>query len=498
MKNIRILSRNSSLAKIQAHLVADEIKKKFPDMIVTHSYRDTKGDIDLTTPLSKMPEQGVFTSDLRDALLNDEADMVVHSWKDLPIEMPKGTDIVSTLPRSDSRDILFFKNDSIKKKSLKIYSSSPRRERNLSISLPDLLPWKTSKIEFHSIRGNIQTRFSKFLNDTLDGVVIAKAAIDRLARDQDFVELYKKNSHSFSWMILPNSINPCAPGQGALAIEVAENNDFANSIAASINDEITFDVVSRERKILSQHGGGCHQKIGVSIRKINLGEITNIIGLTEEGIELKEITFNRMPKLNVEQKVNKNAIFPEEKAESVFFKRKFIKTAIKKIEAMENKGIFISRQDALLDGIRINASNILWTGGVETWKKLATKGYWINGTSDSLGKNNEPPCTLFDDLDWLNFTHDRNQEKSSMEKFISYELTPKEEDIKIKDKQYFYWMSGSAFQYALELYPNIIEANHACGLGASYDIIDRQISGKVVPFLNYEDWKHQITADTDE
>lgn len=498
MKTIRILSRNSSLAKIQAHLVADEIKKKHPDINVTHSYRDTKGDIDLTTPLSKMPEQGVFTSDLRDALLNDEADMVVHSWKDLPVEMPKGTDIVSTLPRSDSRDILFFKKGSIRRKSLKIYSSSPRRERNLSISLPDLLPWKTSKIEFHPIRGNIQTRFSKFLNDSLDGVVIAKAAIDRLARDEYFVELYRKNSDSFSWMIIPNSINPCAPGQGALAIEVAENNDFANSVAASINDASTFDAVSRERKILSQHGGGCHQKIGVSIRKINLGEITNVIGLTEEGVELKESTFNRILKLNVEQKVNKNAIFPEEKGESVFFKRKFIQSTIKKIEAMENKGIFISRQDALLDGIRINASNILWTGGVETWKKLAVKGYWINGTSDSLGKNNEPPCTLFDDLDWLNFTHDRNQEKSSMEKFISYELIPKEDEIKIKNKQYFYWMSGSAFEYALELYPNIIEANHACGLGASYDIIDRQISGKVVPFLNYEDWKHHITADTDE
>ena len=69
--------------------------------------RDTKGDIDLSTPLSKMPEQGVFTSDLRDALLNDKADLVVHSWKDLPIDMPKGTDIVSTLARSDSR-IFFF------------------------------------------------------------------------------------------------------------------------------------------------------------------------------------------------------------------------------------------------------------------------------------------------------------------------------------------------------------------------------------------------------
>ena len=59
-------------------------------------------------------------------------------------------------------------------------------------------------------------------------------------------------------------------------------------------------------------------------------------------------------------------------------------------------------------------------------------------------------------------------------------------------------MSGSAFQYALELYPNIIEANHACGLGASYDIIDRQISGKVVPFSQLRRLEHQITADTDE
>ena len=88
METIRILSRNSSLAKIQAHLLADYLQKKFPDINVTHSYRDTKGDIDLTTPLSKMPEQGVFTSDLRDALLNDEADIVVHSLQDFPIEIP--------------------------------------------------------------------------------------------------------------------------------------------------------------------------------------------------------------------------------------------------------------------------------------------------------------------------------------------------------------------------------------------------------------------------
>ena len=80
-----------------------------------------------------MPEQGVFTSDLRDALLNDEADMVVHSWKDLPIEMPKGTDIVSTLPRSDSRDILFLKRTQLKKIFKDLFIFSTKREKPFNI-----------------------------------------------------------------------------------------------------------------------------------------------------------------------------------------------------------------------------------------------------------------------------------------------------------------------------------------------------------------------------
>ena len=88
--------------------------KKFPDMNVTHSYRDTKGDIDLTTPLSKMPEQGVFTSDLRDALLNDEADMVVHHGKTCLLKCLKAL-ILSQRYLDLTERYSFFKKDSIKK-----------------------------------------------------------------------------------------------------------------------------------------------------------------------------------------------------------------------------------------------------------------------------------------------------------------------------------------------------------------------------------------------
>ena len=113
------------MAKIQANLVASAIQNVYSNIEIEHLHRETKGDIDLSTPLSKMPDQGVFTSDLRSALIQGEADLVVHSWKDLPIEMESGTEIISTISRADSRDILFLKRKSSEKKALKLYSSSP-------------------------------------------------------------------------------------------------------------------------------------------------------------------------------------------------------------------------------------------------------------------------------------------------------------------------------------------------------------------------------------
>ena len=112
---IKIISRKSDLAIIQACLVGDAIKNSKSDMAIEYLYKDTRGDIDLTTPLSQLPEIGVFTSDLRESLINEEADIAVHSWKDLPINLAKGTKIIGTLPRADMRDIIFFKKKNLDK-----------------------------------------------------------------------------------------------------------------------------------------------------------------------------------------------------------------------------------------------------------------------------------------------------------------------------------------------------------------------------------------------
>ena len=89
--------------------MGNKIIEKFPNIEIEYIHKETQGDIDLNTPLSEMPEIGVFTNDIRNELLNLNADLAVHSWKDLPVEMEPGTEISATLDRADLRDILLLK-----------------------------------------------------------------------------------------------------------------------------------------------------------------------------------------------------------------------------------------------------------------------------------------------------------------------------------------------------------------------------------------------------
>ena len=200
---IKIISRKSDLAIIQACLVGDAIKDRKSDMFIEYLYKDTRGDIDLTTPLSQLPEIGVFTSDLRESLINEEADIAVHSWKDLPINLTKGTKIIGTLPRADMRDIIFFKKKNLdkieKNKTLNLLTSSPRREYNLNTFLKNALPYQIEKISFDNIRGNIPTRLNRYFFGDADGIVLAKAALDRLLNNN--TDLSKDIRKIFCFMI---------------------------------------------------------------------------------------------------------------------------------------------------------------------------------------------------------------------------------------------------------------------------------------------------------
>ena len=103
IKKINVLSRKSDLAVIQAHEFGKFLSSKQPSINIDYSTKSTSGDKDLQTPLSEMPSEGVFTDDLREELINEKCDIIIHSWKDLPLDVGNKTEIIITLNRADER-----------------------------------------------------------------------------------------------------------------------------------------------------------------------------------------------------------------------------------------------------------------------------------------------------------------------------------------------------------------------------------------------------------
>jgi hydroxymethylbilane synthase len=386
-----IAARKSDLAKIQAYQVGLELTKKNPHLNIEYHFRESLGDVNNSDPLWKMPEKGVFTEDFYQGLVSGEWDMVVHSWKDLPVEDKAETELVATLPREDQRDLLLFKKSSLGKKKIQILSSSPRRAYNLQKALPLLLPEgvgdSPESIQFEPVRGNIQTRVRKLLEGQADGLIVAKAALDRLlscvqeefSPTRRFLREALGLSGGLAWMVLPLSLNPTAAAQGALAIEIKKGRADLRKLLETINDPSTFSVVQEERTILKGWGGGCHQKIGISILQRDYGRLTWARGERETGEKILLETLVR------EEVIKKGDYFPKT-SKPLWFDR----------EATEwNRDLssfnahWVSKNEALPEEVHFKDENVVWTSGLQTWFKLARRGIWVNGSAESLGEQEE-------------------------------------------------------------------------------------------------------------
>ena len=376
-------------------MVGSAISNKHPQISLNYILTKTSGDVNQNIDISKSLTMGVFTSDISDQVVNKKDSIAVHSWKDFPIDDNKKTNVYGTLKRADMRDMLFLKTELKNLKyidELIIMTSSPRRRYALETNLADLIPISFSKINFMDIRGNIDTRLKKFMTGEAHGIVVAKAAIDRI------LEYEKSNKISTSpiqtclkasqWMVLPLSLFPSAPAQGAIGIEVANKNHSLIDLVQSINEQETFDNVVNERKIMSKYGGGCSQKIGVSIWEKNNLKIKSINGLTEYGEVLKDFTTisSRLSEQGSSKTTIRSNAFPVAKSEKNIFSRKFLdkNTLIGKIK---NSIIYITRKTVLKNKPPFAHSCILITSGIKTWRESVTEGYWINGSTDSMGQS---------------------------------------------------------------------------------------------------------------
>jgi hydroxymethylbilane synthase len=470
---LKLASRKSDLARWQAVSVAHALESIDEKPGIEFIFKSSFGDQNLDIPLAGMGARGVFTEDFYKDLTDGRCDLVVHSWKDLPIEDRADTRIAMTMERADVRDVLLIPEEvwqkALQSKSLAVMTSSPRRVYNLSAALPKLLPGGL-KIEFRNVRGNVPTRLKK-MRDEGAALVLAKAGLDRLleAEAEGFIpsgESVRALIHDCRFQVLPVSLNPPAPAQGALAVEIARANETLSEICARLTDEVTFKCVQMEREILNRYGGGCHQKIGVARLPRDYGLVCALRGLTEAGEVLEEWRVeNATPWTKARAKEN---IFPLNAKDNSWFERE----ALPPKRIPENfSALLVARADAWPENLKAKEDRLVWAAGVQTWMKLAERGIFVSGCQDGLGEAEEKKLdVLAGPLHWCKLTHDEAAEGHHA--VATYALRPKAKRPDLKGKTHFFWMSRTSFEEAWAHFPNEIAAGHnACGPGHTWEFL---------------------------
>lgn len=489
---LTILTRASDLARLQGHLVADRLRQTWPSAAITLTVRESAGDRDGETPLWQMGDKGAFTSDLSHALATGGADIVVHSWKDLPIEPRRDTVVAATLPREDARDVLIVRREAAGSRAprLKVLSSSPRRALMLGEILPALLPWDVDAVAFADVRGNVPTRIRQLAGGQGDALVVAKAALDRLLDPASpFTEAARSIRTALDacdWMVLPLRDLPSAAAQGALALEVAASNTALAADLRSISDADTWRAVQKEREILAGHGGGCHQAIGASVMSLPFGVVTSVRGRTDAGSELSTWALDAYAP--AQPTPAPGAIWPRPEERGGVTRR-----PLDVPDPLDGRALYVTRDEALPASWAVAPDRFVWAAGPSTWRKLAARGVWVHGSSEGLGTFD--PRTIDRlagrQVRWHRLTHTRADVPDAFATYESESAVP----AVLRDRTHFFWRSASEFRRAIAAFPDVRDRWHACGPGHTLDVVERLAgAARVRPYLTYEDWLNGMTS----
>jgi len=243
-KKIVIGTRGSKLALWQTNFVAKKLKQ-FTDAEILIKKIKTQGDKILDSPLAKIGDKGLFVKEIELALNEKKVDLAVHSMKDVPTELPDGLIIASIVEREDPRDVLISKE----KKSL---SDLPKGARVGTSSLrrkAQLLSFR-SNLTIVDVRGNLDTRLEKMDSGDFEAIILAAAGIDRMGWSDRISER------------ISTDVILSAVGQGAIGIEIREDDDIIRKLVGKLNHLPTYRAVVAERALLRRLEGGCQIPVG--------------------------------------------------------------------------------------------------------------------------------------------------------------------------------------------------------------------------------------------
>lgn len=241
---LRIATRQSPLALWQAEHVAALLKSAHPGLEVELVKMLTRGDKLLDAPLAKVGGKGLFVKELEQGIFEGNADLAVHSMKDVPAELPEGLHLAAILTREDPRDAfvsLRYRQFGELPPEARIGTSSLRRQSQIKLRLPACTTV--------NLRGNVETRLAKLESEGLDAIILAAAGLKRLGL-----------AHRIT-AYLPTETSLPAVGQGAIGIECRRDDAEINRLLQALHDPETAVRVTAERAFNHRLNGGCQVPI---------------------------------------------------------------------------------------------------------------------------------------------------------------------------------------------------------------------------------------------
>jgi len=312
MQKVRIATRASNLALWQAYYIRDKIKNNFPGTEVEIIKITSKGDRVLDKPLALIGGKGHFTKELEDEMLAGNADLAVHSLKDVPTTIPKGLKLAAVTKKQDERDLFLshrYKNLQDLPQGAVVGTTSLRRRMQLLRIRPDL--------NVKSLRGNVNTRLEKLKRGEFDAIILAYIGMKRLGLVK---EVPFSDPISTELMLPPM-------GQAALGIEIVDGNSELEKIARSLNDDDSEFCAKLERDFVRTLGGSCSVPIAVHATiigsNVNLKAIVGLpdgSSMIEDEVSVAKADGSKIGVEMAQRMIGKGALELLKKAEEMAFK----------------------------------------------------------------------------------------------------------------------------------------------------------------------------------
>lgn len=502
---VKLGTRRSLLARAQSAAVARRLERLHQGLTVELVGIDTRGDRIQDRPLSSVDGKEFFTAEIDNALLEGAIDFTVHSYKDLSLERTPRLRLAAVPQREQPHDIAVFAADLPARLAagggITLGTSSPRRMSLAPDFLRQALPHvggEAVDIRLVELRGNVDTRLRRLHEPRgsprqLDGIVLAFAGLARLWADEAGRALLEQLFLPLPRMLLPLSVCPAAPAQGALGVECRAEDGATLRLLQDIDHAPTRRAIEAERQLLAERGGGCHQTFGAT--QVEVPELGSLLYLREGGGE-SELRWTPATPLTAPPGIVHAWDGSQAERAPIEPVAEGVAAAQRRLPSAD--AIFVAHARALPTALAgcIRSCARVYVPGVATWRSLAERGVWVEGCADGLGFAQlesllrEPLLQLPPPQHWTVLTHAAALEGwSAGQAVATYRHASAGTDAGGPPAQttHCYWHSGAQFERWRHLVGSGV--HHACGPGKTHEHLRHARVQNLSMFPSVQQWR---------